>query len=70
MIHRDFKSLIFHLMTKIVMRTENGTTLIHLCDKHHNESGSVKAPNICITDLWSMFCNRTETPAGYLEIEI
>lgn len=61
MIHRDFKSLIFHLMTKIVMRTENGTTLIHLCDKHHNESGSVQAPNIHATDLWSLFCNRTQT---------
>ena len=68
MIHRDFKSLIFHLMTKIVMRTENGTTLIHLCDKHHNESGSVQASNIRVTDLWSLFCNRTQTPTAHLEI--
>lgn len=70
MIHTDFKSLIFHLMTKIVMRTENGTTLIHLCDKHHKESGSVQASNIRVTDLWSLFCNRTQTPTVHLEIEI
>lgn len=66
MIHRDFKSLIFHLLTKIVMRTENGTTLIHLCDKHHNEGGSVQASNIHFTDLWSLFCNGTQTPTAHL----
>lgn len=70
MIHRDFNSLIFHLMTKIVMRTENGTTLIHLCDKHYNENGSVQASNTRVTDLWSLFCNRTQTPTAHLEIEI
>lgn len=67
MIHRDFKSLIFHLLTKIVMRTENGTTLIHLCDKHHNEGGSVQASNIHFTDLWSLFCNGTQTPTARLD---
>lgn len=70
MIHRDFRSLIFHLMTKIVMRTENGTTLIHFCDEHYNENGSVQASNIRVTDLWFLFCNRTQTPTAHLEIEI
>lgn len=38
----------FHLRTKIVMRTENGIILIHLCDKYCNEKGSIHATDILL----------------------
>lgn len=45
-IHKDIKHSIFHLRSKTVMRTENGTTLIHLRDKCCNEKESIQATNI------------------------
>jgi hypothetical protein len=49
-IHKDIKPPIFHLRTKIVMRAENGTTLIHLHDKYCNEKGNTETTNI-----WLLF---------------
>ena len=48
-IHKNTKHPKFHPRTKIVMRTENGTVLMHLCDKYCNEKGSIQATNMWLS---------------------
>lgn len=38
LIRTAIRSPIFHLAVKIIMRIENGTALIHLCDKRDNQN--------------------------------
>lgn len=57
-IHSAIRSPIFHLMTKIIMRTENGTTLIHLYDKRNNQNGCIHAPSI----LFLLFLSLSSWP--------